>query len=1174
MELQRNFLSGVMNKDLDPHFLPDGTYRDAMNIIVGDSESSNDGAAQNLLGNTMLNSDLGLVNARCIGALSYDAENLIYWLVTSDLADVIYEYNELLATTTVVLRASKGLTTKSILNFNKDYPITGINYINGLLFWTDNYNPPRRINISRCKSYPTNGFTESDINVIVKPPISGPIIGLTKEGDATSLDNRFIYFAYRYKYVDNEYSALSPFSPVAFSPKTFAYDYGVSENISMVNTYNTANVSFNSGDRNVKEIQLIYRDTYNLNAYVIDNIVKADNFYADNQIYTYTFKNDKVYTVLPQDQINRLFDNVPLRAKSQELIGSRLVYGNYTQFFSLNTCLGTGLDPAFSLSLTTSNIELGVPKPTFKSNRDYEIGLIYLDDYGRSTTVITPTANTNTITIPGSNSTKANNIRVTISGSYNPPCFATSYRLTLKQNKQDYYNIYPITYFIDGQFKWFLINQSDQDKISVGSYFFSKTPTNPAPDTRYKVLDLAVKSLDFLGNDTTQPAGVYFKTKINDTALPALYSYSNWSAAGVNPGLPINNPFVVAEKAIFYGKGLNDMITSNGNIFTSTKYDARFYIEIAEVGLVDKFAWYIWVNGEGKKYVGTLSITAGVNQLLSYTYTNNNIVYTISCTIRFATATGHTASDFWTIMGRAPLTGGFSIFGGDRAGGASYPIVTMQPWQLDTNSPRDRPIEAGALVTFSTKYNPEDYENTVNQSFVATGKYTNIEEWFIEDGVYSKLKSSLLIDGEKDVQFRRVNALPTSNTNATTNQGGSISATTLNNTVAMYFQGGGGASLYARMTVIQQSALTILETVPSESNQDIYYELSKTYPIVNGNHVGNVQNQITASNTPAIIDLNTFDINSDFNAFCFGNGVESIQIRDDFNSPKMEFSPRANSTIEGYDQQTLVQALTYSGVYQQTTAVNRLNEFNLSLGNFKYLDRFFGSIQKLYSRDTDLVVFQENKVSKVLYGKNLLSDSTGGGVVASIPEVLGTQISYVGEYGISNNPESFARWGNNLFFTDARRGAVLALQGDGLFEISSRGMKNWFKANLNTNTQKLGMFDPYFEQYIVSNNNISVKVCNFSLSNTTVVVSGNGVTNGFGFNIDSNTSWTIATPSVNWITVSDSSGNGSQTINITVLENLSSARQTTLTVTNGCGPSKQVIIKQNETCAFTGTVTA
>jgi hypothetical protein len=1172
MELQRNFLSGVMNKDLDPHFLPDGTYQDAMNIIVGDSESSHNGSAQNLLGNTMVNTSLGLTNARCIGALSYDAENLIYWLVTSDFADVIYEYNEKLGVTNTVLRATKGVSTKSTLNFNKDYPITGINYINGLLFWTDNYNPPRRINISRCKGYVTDGFTEEDISVIVKPPISGPIIDLTKSGDSTSLDNRFVYFSYRYKYLDNEYSALSPFSPVAFKAKPFAYDYGVSENISMVNAFNTATISFNSGGKNVTEIQLVYRDTYSLNTYVVDNIIKADRFYADNTYYNYTFKNDKVYTVLPSDQINRLFDNVPLKAKAQELIGSRLVYGNYTQFFSLETCSGSSLNPAFSVSLTTEDIVNNEPKPTFKSNRDYEVGLVYLDDYGRTTTVITPTQNTNTITIPGANSDKANNIRLTIAGGYQPPCFATSYRIMLKQNKQDYYNIYPITYFNEGQFKWFLINQADQDKISVGSYFYSKATNNASPDTRYKVLDLAAKSLDFLGNDATQPAGIYFKTKINDSALPTLFNYNNYTEDAFSGGMPVTNTFNVAEKAIFHGSGLNDMTTSNGNIFTSTKYDARFYVEISETGATNTFDFYIWVNGEGKKYVNTQGITGGSDQILSYSYVYEGVTYPISCTIRFASTEGHSVGDFWTIMGRAPLDTGFSIFGGDRSA-AFYTMPTIQPWQLTNTSgqPNDRPIEAGALITFYTAYAPTDRTNATIQSFVSTGRYANIEEWFIEDGVYNKLNAALLVQGNKDVQFRRINALPIINNQLTASQGGSISDTTLNYTLAMYFQF--PQPCYTKMTVTQQSELTILETVPVESNLDIYYELSKTYPIVNGNHVGNVQNQVITSNTPAIIDLNTFDANSDFNAWCFGNGVESMQIRDDFNSPKMEFSPRANSTIEGYDQQVLVQALTYSGVYQQTTALNRLNEFNLSQGNFKYLDRFFGSIQKLYSRDTDLVVFQENKVSKVLYGKNLLSDSTGGGVVASVPEVLGTQISYVGEYGISDNPESFARWGNNLFFTDARRGAVMALQGDGLFEISSQGMKNWFKVNLNPSTQKLGMFDPYFEQYIVANNDTAVTLCNFSVSNSYVYISWEAATNEFAFDITSNSTWTISTPSQSWVSLVKSSGNGSQSVTINIQENESAARVATFTVTSGCGITKQITIQQKESCNFVATVT-
>ena len=55
-ELQRNFLQGIMNKDLDPHFLPDGQYRDGLNIIVSDSdgafistEGEHNGVIQNYL---------------------------------------------------------------------------------------------------------------------------------------------------------------------------------------------------------------------------------------------------------------------------------------------------------------------------------------------------------------------------------------------------------------------------------------------------------------------------------------------------------------------------------------------------------------------------------------------------------------------------------------------------------------------------------------------------------------------------------------------------------------------------------------------------------------------------------------------------------------------------------------------------------------------------------------------------------------------------------------------------------------------------------------------------------------------------------------------------------------------------------------------------------------------
>jgi hypothetical protein len=326
-ELQRNFLQGIMNKDLDPHFLPDGQYRDALNIIVGDSdgqyvsiEGSNNGAAQNYLGNTLMNSALGLTNAKCIGSLAHDAQNLIYWLVAADNADAIFEYNETLDLTTIVLKATKATpTTSSLLNFNKSFFVTGINYIEGLLFWTDNYNPPRRVTIDRAKNYGVDNFTEDDISVIVAPPLDAPAIALSNNGDSNNLEDKFLYFAYRYKYIDNEYSALSPFSPVAFLPKQFEYDYGVSENVSMTNSFNTVTLTYNRGGNNVTEVQLVFRDTRNINAYIIDNI--QTRTLSSSQSQTYQFKNNKVYSILDPNQINRLFDNVPLRAKAQELIG-------------------------------------------------------------------------------------------------------------------------------------------------------------------------------------------------------------------------------------------------------------------------------------------------------------------------------------------------------------------------------------------------------------------------------------------------------------------------------------------------------------------------------------------------------------------------------------------------------------------------------------------------------------------------------------------------------------------------------------------------------------------------------------------------------------------------------------------------------------------------------------
>jgi hypothetical protein len=298
--------------------------------------------------------------------------------------------------------------------------------------------------------------------------------------------------------------------------------------------------------------------------------------------------------------------------------------------------------------------------------------------------------------------------------------------------------------------------------------------------------------------------------------------------------------------------------------------------------------------------------------------------------------------------------------------------------------------------------------------------------------------------------------------------------------------------------------------------------------------------------------------------------LETYRIRDDWNAATLKYSPRVTSTVDGYEQKVSRNAICYSGILGENTGINSLNEFNLSIANFKYLDGEFGSIQKLHARDTDLVVFQENKVSSVLYGKNLLSDSIGGGQIVSIPEVLGTQIAFPGEYGISKNPESFAMWGEDIFFTDANRGAVLQMTGSQIVEISANGMKDYFIDMMQNygDTQKIGCYDPHNHLYTLSSNNISILGCKLSISRKEIVINVNGT---FGnlvefFRISTDISWTISVTNLgfgtNWVSGFISSGTGDAVISGQVSQNTTNVVRSVMLVVNYCGKTESFTLTQ------------
>jgi hypothetical protein len=211
----------------------------------------------------------------------------------------------------------------------------------------------------------------------------------------------------------------------------------------------------------------------------------------------------------------------------------------------------------------------------------------------------------------------------------------------------------------------------------------------------------------------------------------------------------------------------------------------------------------------------------------------------------------------------------------------------------------------------------------------------------------------------------------------------------------------------------------------------------------------------------------------------------------------------------------------------------------------------------LDSRDSDLLVFQQDKVSRVLYGKNLLFDAVGGGSVASIPEVLGTDIPFYGEYGISNNPESFVRWGSERYFTDARRGAVLKLTGEGLEVVSSKGMNDFFRDDFrdNPNTKKLGSYDPHNKLYILACSNDFVVPCKLSISRDFLSISRNSQSVSL-FKITSNSDWNVTLVDdsfgTDWVSLDTLSGSGNSTIRANVSQNNNAVRRTIIVRVTYC----------------------
>jgi len=1232
--IQTNFIKGRMNKSVDERLLPPGEYVDALNVRLGSTEDTEIGSVENSKGNLLiaeLSYDgvlLDPATTRCLGSLEDSANNTIYWFVhdsangqsATGKVDMIVSFN------VINNNLIYHVISTSVLNFNPTYLINAVNIIDNLLFFTDNINPPRCINVDRSYLPPTaldvDQITAAELNVIKAPPMSAPTINLLQSGQEENfLKQNIVSFAYRYRYLDDEYSAISQFSDIAFVPSFFDLNTSDLSNSGMENAFNTAEVTFNTGSKLVKEIDLLFKYANQPGVYVIEQFKKGILGWSNNINRTEVFRHNQIYTSLSDNQLTRLFDNVPRTAKSQTVMANRLMYGNYIDGYNVNNQLNYTISQQsevinlqeFSSVLSSGAYTIDISKTISNSVATFDYSNIDNADSLKQDTQIGFEFSFKSVDFdaPGGGSPP---------GTPNQATTSITFTITLNQDYNSIYDLFSGT---------FATEQIGTPATIVGTPTVPFTTTSPCTGTTFTdILNCAITDQSpnlhtFSGIDnrdepikiTTTPgsSSVSFQlvaAEFDDPAVgtnPDMFGYyqfiiaqSDYSSNGNRKSLHSNRNYDVGIVYMDeYLRSTTALTSRNNTIYIppvssitannlkvtipstmippswASKY--KFVIKRAEdtyetiysvISFDDDSTNSVWIRLEGDNQVkskkgDTLIVKADVSgplntivktKVLAIESKGNNFLTPeasqgIGSNAPFISEPaglymnlkpqGFTITDDVNGFFESGQIGGRSAKRGGPAAKAGIPCFKESIDASGNAQVENIDIPEGSLVNFALKFNrnasdggflvgsSEQKTYVYNRTVVSSQDYNSMFEFINGEGidftegvasgtgtqptnVYTNTIGNLDTDfdgvtfqpdGENKYRFYTVNGTnpPASGAVVPTANGAKL-------TLGLVSGNGGDSGQRTRIegqiTINIGTASLILETEPLNADLDLYYENEEVFEITGGFHQSGSktgdQNQTVSQ--VGLVKLGFFD------CFSFGNGVESYKYLDDLDGSSFNLGQRTTSVSEeDYKEANRYAGVTYSGLYNADTNINRFNEFNLSDANFKDLEKSFGDINILHSFETNLLVLQENKISNVLLSKQALQAAEGSGVVATSTAVLGTQIARIEEYGISNNPESFSAYGDSRYFTDTNRGAVIQLKGTGgvsdkLTLISELGMRSYFRDNFITypDTQKIGAFDPYMNEYVLSSNTIGLP--NAYESNTEIPVECGAIFGPYNYN--------------------------------------------------------------------------
>jgi hypothetical protein len=1218
-ELLHTFVAGKMNKDYDDRLVPNGEYRDALNLEITDSDGSNIGALQNIRGNVeMFNKSLNistgvftpwsagyidaLTNPICVGKIIDNTTEKIYWLIASDGISAIAEYDQVKDLVIPIL-----VDTLGILNFSGDFLITGINIIEGILFFTDAQTEPKSLNIKIFRDLNTpdflthtqiynRNFEEQDITVIKKKPLTAlgvtmdasqrgglgtgitPVITtypgsisvlgnstlnftyipdpIGEPGEYASLPSYSAYtaaapgfypvgltgmvtiatnlignfraqdsivlsttivdpglvtseykirllvvgpldsagqlivgntlncriqsmpsnlprgltpyswevileetsplynlifprFTYRWKYNNNNLSSFAPFTEVVFLGDEFKYLSSNGYNTGMTNNVRKLILNnINWGNDDVSEVEILYKTSDALGVYSLAKLKRSEGLAAN-----YTVTNEIIGAMVESNQLLRPYDNVPRKAKAQEIVANRLIYGNYTQQYNISP-------PNITVNTILNNRDvtihpIGMPMPSLKSIRTYQVGICLLDTYGRETPIFSSNAAASIVQITdASNSTS---IQATVPPSWILPSWATHFKYFVKEVSNEYYNLALDRYYMaeDGNV-WLSFPSSERNKLEVDNYIILKKQHNSnIPITiknRYKILAIKSEVPEFVATTSVNIASAICTTTSTDPPVQTSIIFmvhgpssteNNNFFVGIDSSKYItivNGSLSTEEYKIVSGgpNGANDYtfklekpLGEDASFLNALPVGTHLTINIIEkrVKILPEFEgrFFAKINLDTlfqTSVIDPFTATAPTYSILSskdmITESGNHGPSSSTQTHSWKEYSGASNPDWQTSISSVPNLGkGVAPTFGSR--NVSY-VIAGFGGSGDLQSPSLQ--NTGSLI-----FNYFSKLGTSLRFVGPTGQLSQVYKVSKTTGVISSRR------GYRDV-FNKQRKL-FSNSRA-------YCGVVLNKQFAETWtpvEIQAVEIVTARdNSILASTNPAVFETEPKPSvDLKLFYQASDAFPI------------------SEITNIKTLPW---FNCYSYGNGVESNRIRDDYNATTIDKGPVVSSTLDlPYQEELKLNGLIYSGIFNSVSGVNNLNQFLQAESITKNLNPYYGSIQALLARDTDLITFCEDKVLNILANKDALYNADGNSQLTSTNSVLGQATPYVGEYGISKNPESLSSYGFRTYFTDRARGTVLRLSRDGLEPIGDKGMAAFFFDNLPLCNTLVGSFN-------------------------------------------------------------------------------------------------------------------